>query len=269
VASRLRRTRKEVGRPTTRWREILSHAARAASALVVGCGSLAPSVGSDGGTDDARARDARTGETDARFPESDAPAADASTPPSVDDASGSEGGRDCQGGVTFTDPAIEAAVRLELDAGPGPISVRQAGTISELIAADVGSLDGVQCLVNLQTVILQGGAISDLSPLAGLAALSLVEVPDNLVTDLTPLSNHPSLMHIVAPNNRVRSLAGLVLPVVSLDSCNGLILDGNPLGADAFTYACSQGWYSTWGGADGIDAGSCGNQDWCKAQGGK
>ena len=88
---------------------------------------------------------------------------------------------------------------------------------------------------------------------------------NNQVTDLSPLGEHPSLSSINAGNNQIASLAGLTLPMSDGSSCYELDLGGNPIGADQLTEACSWGWFILWGGAYGIDVGSCGPQLPCLA----
>ena len=175
----------------------------------------------------------------------------------------------CQGALTFADPAIEADVRARIDAGSGAITAQDVLSVTTVQVTDAGSLSGLECVIHLQHVIAQGGSVSDLSPLSALDELVEVHLPDSKVSDLSPLTNHPNLLFLVAPNNQVTTLAGLSLPAVDSHTCNTLDLRGNPVGVDQFSQACSQGWYALWGGSNGVDAGTCGSQAGCQASGGR
>ena len=94
--------------------------------------------------------------------------------------------------------------------------------------------------------------------------LSTVDIENGQIKDLSPLSGHPLLANIIVPNNQISTVAGLTLTPQSNNTCTRLILTGNPIGPDQLTYECSlSGWYTAWGGANGIAAGSCGNDAPC------
>jgi hypothetical protein len=187
------------------------------------------------------------------------------------DTGGAAGGFDasalppqCRGPLSFGDPNIEAQIRQTLGAGSSPITTEQAQTVVSINVPEADSLAGLECLANLHGVTIRGGGVADLSPLASARQLSTVDIENGQIKDLSPLSGHPLLTNIIVPNNQISTVAGLTLTPQSNNTCTRLILTGNPIGPDQLTYECSlSGWYTAWGGANGIAAGSCGNDAPC------
>jgi len=99
-------------------------------------------------------------------------------------------------GVTFTDSALEAAIRTRLGI-PQPMPVTQEAMLglTDLTAEGLGikSLEGLQYAHNLRNLNLYENEITDVSPLASLNQLSWVALAGNQITDVSPLSGITSL----------------------------------------------------------------------------
>ncbi|HAO6859069.1 TPA: class 1 internalin InlD, partial [Listeria monocytogenes] len=86
--------------------------------------------------------------------------------------------------TTLSKPSTASAVsQVELD------SVRDVTAESSNIA----SLEGVQYLNNLDTLVLNNNKITDLNPLAGLTKLNILEASNNQLSDINALSNVTNL----------------------------------------------------------------------------
>jgi Leucine-rich repeat (LRR) protein len=71
------------------------------------------------------------------------------------------------------------------------------------------SLAGLEHFLNLEALILEPGAVVDLSPLSNLTELRILDVSHNQVTDLTPLSGLTSLLVLTLNDNRISDLSPL------------------------------------------------------------
>ena len=87
----------------------------------------------------------------------------------------------------------------------------------------VEQLTGIEYAINLRSLRLPNGSISDLSPLAGLESLEHLDLGWNDVTDLSPLTSLTSLTHLDVGRN-----AGVedVSPLVGLTSLEYLDVSG-------------------------------------------
>lgn len=107
--------------------------------------------------------------------------------------------------ITFPDAALEAALRLNVISIPdtGPIACSAMRNMTEFDSnhydgneGTIASLVGLQHAVNLETLIVQFNQISDLSPIANLTSLDLINFDRNLVTDLTPIAGLTALTEL-------------------------------------------------------------------------
>ncbi|HBZ6362569.1 TPA: internalin N-terminal domain-containing protein, partial [Listeria monocytogenes] len=57
----------------------------------------------------------------------------------------------------------------------------------------VNSIEGIQYLNHLNTLILQGGNVSDIGPLSGLTSLTTLVISSHKLSDIRPLSNLTNL----------------------------------------------------------------------------
>ena len=109
----------------------------------------------------------------------------------------------------FEDPALEAAVREELNARGGHIPRGDLERLTELDASELGieSLEGIDSAPNLTNLNLRGNRIDDLRPLAGLERLQSLNLRDNNIQDLndvhvSALSELPELVELSLRHNR-------------------------------------------------------------------
>lgn len=131
------------------------------------------------------------------------------------------------GPLTFVDPGLEAAVRVALDMPTGPITHGAGATVSVLDASlrDISSLEGLECLTQLQNLDLSSNFVSDLSPLSGLDSLTTLKLGGNSVSEveLASISSLTLLQVLFLQNNSI----GDVSPLSGLFALRSLHLDFN------------------------------------------
>jgi hypothetical protein len=117
--------------------------------------------------------------------------------------------------VTFTDPSLEAVVRLQLLI-PAPIPVTDTDMLllASLSADGMGITDlgGLEYAANLSTLHLNNNEISDISPLVGLMNLNYLRITGNPVSDVSPLAGLTNLTVLrlgASPISDISPLAGL------------------------------------------------------------
>lgn len=92
--------------------------------------------------------------------------------------------------VTFPDPALEAAVRAELNIPePTPVTDTDMARLVVLDASDLGisNLSGLEYATNLAMADLSNNGISDLSPLSGDGFMGTLNLSSNQIADISPL----------------------------------------------------------------------------------
>ena len=95
----------------------------------------------------------------------------------------------CSDPLEIADPALESALREALDLPTGPIEWSDVRDVTSLHLgySDIRSLDGLECLVDLQKLSLRRNEIADLSALSQLEDLTNLNIEVNEVADLAPL----------------------------------------------------------------------------------
>src|SRR5690606_6770432 len=137
--------------------------------------------------------------------------------------------RDCEGDFSFDDPGVEAQVRAALEYPEGPLGP-EVERLMILELTNVASLGGMECLVALEGLKVEGGTVNDLAPLrelplhslrvfdlpvtdieplVSLADLWMLDLYDVPVADLLPLSPLRKLNYLGLMRTQVTSLAGL------------------------------------------------------------
>ena len=137
--------------------------------------------------------------------------------------------RDCEGDFSFDDPGVEAQVRAALEYPEGPLGP-EVERLMILELTNVASLGGMECLHALTSLWIEGGRVTDLSPLqnlrlarlhifdlpvadieplGSLADLWMLDLYDVPVADLLPLSPLRKLNYLGLMRTQVTSLAGL------------------------------------------------------------
>ena len=139
----------------------------------------------------------------------------------------------CIGVVEIPDQALEAALRQALGLGPlDPITCDLAEALTELTAQELGisRLDGLESFVNLQSLNLGRNEIGDISPLIGLASLTVLDLEDNQVSDISPLASLTNLTRLFLEVNQVADISALA----GLTNLEFLDLDRNQVSDISF-----------------------------------
>ncbi len=125
------------------------------------------------------------------------------------------------GFVHIPDPNLRAAIAEELGKSPNaPITVEEMERLKklELQSKGIQDLTGLQFATNMDRLVLapwgeEGNQVSDLSPIAGLVNLKVLDLFGNNVSDLSPLAGLINLEWLTFERNNVSDLlplAGLI-----------------------------------------------------------
>ena len=98
-------------------------------------------------------------------------------------------------------------------------------TYLDVRRCNITSLNGLEGLTGLKSLVLDNNQISDLKPLSNLTSLTLLQVNDNQISDLRPLSTLTNLYSLHISNNQITTLAGLE----NLTNLTHIYASGNPL----------------------------------------
>jgi hypothetical protein len=129
--------------------------------------------------------------------------------------------------VVFADPALESVIRTILQTPAGDLMPVDLLAVTQIEAGHQGiqSLEGIQYCVSLHRLNLQGNAVTNIGPLAGLVQLSDLDASDNQIADLGPLSDLTAMMNLNLSGNAIQSIGALQ----RLEILNFLWLDRNQL----------------------------------------
>ncbi len=113
--------------------------------------------------------------------------------------------------VTFPDPRLESAVRDELPKPSGEITADDMLELTVLHAAGRGIEDtsGLETSLNLQTLYFEGNPVTNYSGVAGLPNLALLEWPSGQIADTTFLAGLHALTNLNLNRNPVTNYASL------------------------------------------------------------
>jgi internalin A len=130
-----------------------------------------------------------------------------------------ETGRDaCAGGTpdalaSFPDANLERAVRSALEVGADqPLTCEAVARLTSLHAPDarIEDLTGIEALAGLEELYIYGNnAVSDVTPLTGLAALRDLNLARNEIEDIGPLAGLVTLASLSLTGNPIRDIAPL------------------------------------------------------------
>lgn len=160
----------------------------------------------------------------------------------------------------FLDVALEAAVREANGLEQGPITSDATTGLNELDApkSGIASLDGIECLRDLTVLRLYDNPIDDISPLAALPDLTIIDVAKpsdtthpritsidavlelpkltslnlagNAISDISALERHSDLRTLILSSNELTELAALAnLQLTTLAVENNQLTDLSPL----------------------------------------
>lgn len=110
--------------------------------------------------------------------------------------------------VEFQDENLEEAIRDEINKPDGDLYLSDVKEIKDLNAAGIGieSLEGLQYLVNLESLFLNNNQISDIRVLSDLTELRSLYLWKNNVTDISPLENLTNLEQLNISANEVSDI---------------------------------------------------------------
>ena len=148
--------------------------------------------------------------------------------------------------VSIPDSNLRAAIENALGKAPGSvITTTEMTTLTELRApnADITDLTGLEAATSLlrldlgeRYVAVEGrfinsNAISDLSPLSGLTALTLLDLEGNNISDISALSGLTNLIVLYLGDNSISDISALsgLTNLVVLWLWDNLISDISPL----------------------------------------
>ena len=128
--------------------------------------------------------------------------------------------------VDIPDAVLRKAVEAALDKAAGdPITRGEMANLRTLRAEGVRQLTGIEYAINLRTLRLPNGAISDVSRLADLTSLRYLTLDDNAITDVAPLAGLTSLTSLWLYGNAIRDLG----PLADMTALTHLYLGGNEI----------------------------------------
>ena len=128
--------------------------------------------------------------------------------------------------VNIPDAGLRWAVEIALGKAPGePITRGEMATIDYLSVDGLRRLTGIEYAVNLGFLDSQDGAITDLSPLAGLTSLTRLSLTYNAIRDVSPLAGLTSLTDLTLFVNEIVDIS----PLAGLTSLTYLSLDTNEI----------------------------------------
>jgi internalin A len=146
--------------------------------------------------------------------------------------------------VTFADPNIEAAVRLEIGKPEGAIYTSDLKSLSGLNVPDrnITDLSGLEYCTALTQLQLDDNEIDDITPLSHLTNLSYLELNGNQIHDISALSHLTNLRNLYLADNEISDITSLsnlvslgphhfysIPPAEDLDLSHNRISDISPL----------------------------------------
>ena len=127
------------------------------------------------------------------------------------------------------DPALRQAVREKLSI-PADDPLTRAYLQEHLTSLDVRykgivDLTGLEHATDLQTIVLIGNKIHDISPLSGLTGLVFIDLGENRISDLRPLAalTHLETLHIW--KNQIEDIS----PLAALVNLKKLLIENNDI----------------------------------------
>ncbi len=151
--------------------------------------------------------------------------------------------------VSIADPNLRQAIEAALDKTSGaPITEAEMDSLIELRApnADISDLTGLETAVNLQRLdlgreyvsaegrFINNNSISDLTPLAGLTQLTVLDLNGNAISDISVLSGLTNLVVLRLGGNVITDISALsgLTNLVVLRLWDNNISDISPLVAN-------------------------------------
>ncbi len=112
--------------------------------------------------------------------------------------------------VTFTDPAVEQAVRGKLGNKAGSLTMSDVKSIYRLkLPAGTKSLDDLKMLTNLEYLSAGDLGIKSIAALGNLTKLQALYLPQNAITDVSPLKKLTKLQVLSLKGNQITNISSL------------------------------------------------------------
>lgn len=138
--------------------------------------------------------------------------------------------------VTFPDPVLEQKIRKIVGKPEGDILSMDVAFMENLYLKEewqeqypegtlISDLTGLEYFLNLKTLEMGHNTIHDLSPLAGLKKLELIDAMDLGLTDVSPLAGVTSLQFLDLSYNKITDVS----PLTGLTSLHALHLTNNQI----------------------------------------
>jgi hypothetical protein len=129
--------------------------------------------------------------------------------------------------VAFADTALGSVIRAIVHKPDGDLMPTDLLTVTQIEAGrrSIHSLEGVQYCVSLHRLNLQGNAVTDLGPLAGLIQLSDLDLSGNQIADMSPLADLTAMMNLNLSGNAIHGIGALQ----RMEMLNFLWLDRNQI----------------------------------------
>jgi len=130
-----------------------------------------------------------------------------------------------EGVVTFADASLEATIRRYINKLEGPIYTTDLEAIvSWFSASGVSDLAGIEYLVNVTHLSLYG-QVDDISPLAALTKLEVLQLYNNRITDISPLNSLRNLTELRLDSNQISDVS----PLAMLTNLTHLSMNNNQI----------------------------------------
>ena len=128
--------------------------------------------------------------------------------------------------VDIPDAVLRKAVEAALDKAAGdPVTRGEMATLLRLRAEGVRQLEGIEYAINLRTLLLLYGAISDVSPLADMTSLTFLHLFRNEISDVSPLADMTSLTFLHLSRNEISDVS----PLADMTALTRLYLSENAI----------------------------------------
>jgi Leucine-rich repeat (LRR) protein len=132
-------------------------------------------------------------------------------------------------------PALEVAVRSALALPLGDLLTLDLELLTQLHVSNRGIADlaGIEYLIELRELFIDGNQVVDIGPLASLVHLTSLRVENNQIVDLSPLQTLTGLREFNAEGNQIERVEGLrgLSGLRTLDLGGNQIADLSPLAA--------------------------------------
>ena len=130
--------------------------------------------------------------------------------------------------VNIPDPNLRTAIAEALGkASDALITAEEMATLEHLRAWEMGisDLTGLEFATNLDSLLIGGSLMPDLSPIAGLTQLSHLRIPGSKISDISPLTELKNLGALEIYGNEISDIS----PLAGLTNLHWLSMYNNPV----------------------------------------